>query len=160
MFSIALIIDTNSLIPKKNGMYFKGAPNSGKSWFMDMVTAYYLNIGHVKNFVRSTSFPLNDCVSRRILLWNEPSIEPAQYETVKMLAGGDPCPAAVKFESDGKITRTPLFITSNHSSFRESDPVWNSRIYFEKWSSCEYLRELEYYPHPLAYYKLIKDFVL
>ena len=105
------------MLPKKNTMYCCGAPNSGKSWFFEMVATYYLNIGHVKNFTKYTTFPLNDCVNRRILLWNEPSIAPSQYETVKMLAGGDPCAAAVKYEGDAKVLRTPLLITANHTIF-------------------------------------------
>lgn len=142
-------------LPKKNTMYVEGPPNSGKSWFFDMVTSYYLNIGHVKNFVRQHSFPLNDCVSRRVLMWNEPSISPSQFETFKMLAGGDPCPAAIKYEGDGKITRTPLLLTANHCAFDKSNPVWSSRMYFETWKSAPFLKELQFYPHPLTWYKLV-----
>ena len=67
---------TEKISPKKNTMSISGPPNSGKSWFFEMVAAFYLNVGHVKNFNKYTSFPLNDCVNRRILLWNEPSISP------------------------------------------------------------------------------------
>ena len=75
-----------------------------------------------------------------------------------MLAGGDPCACAVKYEGDGKILRTPLIITSNHRVFNESDPVWTSRIYFEEWSACNMLKNLDYYPHPLTWYKLLTTF--
>lgn len=145
--------------PKKNCMYIVGAPNSGKTWFFDSVIAFYLNVGYVKNFTKHCSFPLNDCVSRRILMWNEPSISQSQYETIKMLTGGDPCSCAVKYEGDGKITRTPLLITANSSHFNQSDPVWSTRIYFERWSKCSYLSTLEFYPHPLTYYHLVKKYI-
>ena len=150
---------TEKIIPKKNTISIRGPANCGKSWFADMVTAYYLNIGHVKNFVRGTSFPLNDCVNRRILLWNEPSICPSQYETVKMLAGGDPCPAAVKYEGDGKITRTPLIITSNHAVLPENDAIWSTRCYFEHWKSSPFLKDYSLYPHPLTFAKLIQKYI-
>ena len=65
---------TEKIIPKKNTMHIIGEANSGKSWFFEMVASFHLNIGHVKNFNKFTSFPLNDCPNRRILIWNEPSI--------------------------------------------------------------------------------------
>lgn len=141
-------------IPKRNCMQVVGPPNAGKTWFFDMLTAFYLNIGHVGNFDKNTSFPLNDCVSRRILIWNEPSIAPSQYDTLKMLAGGDPCPAKIKYEGDGKITRTPLIVTSNKNVFPNTE-VWNSRVYKEEWKSSSCLKDLHYYPHPLTYYVLV-----
>lgn len=145
--------------PKKNTMVVTGPPNSGKSWFFEMVAQYHLNVGHVKNFVRSCAFPLNDCINRRILMWNEPSIAPSQFETVKMLAGGDPCPAAIKYEGDGKILRTPLLITTNTCPFAPS-PVWSSRCHFEQWLPAPFLSSLDYYPHPLTYYALMKKYVV
>ena len=76
---------TEKIIPKKNTMHIIGEANSGKSWFFEMVASFHLNIGHVKNFNKFTSFPLNDCPNRRILIWNEPSIGPSQFETVNTL---------------------------------------------------------------------------
>ena len=146
------------MLPKKNTMYCCGAPNSGKSWFFEMVATFYLNIGHVKNFTKYTTFPLNDCVNRRILLWNEPSIAPSQYETVKMLAGGDPCAAAVKYEGDAKVLRTPLLITANHTIFSQQE-VWTSRIYTEIWKQAPMLKDKDLYPDPLSYYLLIKKYL-
>lgn len=149
---------TEKILPKLNTLHIIGEPNSGKSWFAEMVVSFYMNIGHVKNFTRHTSFPLNDCPNRRILLWNEPSIAPSHFETVKMLTGGDPCPAAVKYEGDSTIIRTPLIITSNHSVFPQQT-VWKSRIYTEYWTRCHYLKNLDLYPHPLAFYYLIKKYI-
>ncbi|KAF7495457.1 Protein Rep40 [Sarcoptes scabiei] len=134
--------------PKLNSIFLLGPANCGKSWFADMVTSFYLNVGHVKNFVRGQNFPLNDCVCRRILLWNEPSIQPSSYDTVKMLAGGDPCACAIKYEGDGKITRTPLIFTSNTKQFPNSD-IWKSRIATYNWQPCSYLKNCDKYPHPL-----------
>lgn len=149
---------TEKLSPKKNTMSISGPPNSGKSWFFEMVAAFYLNVGHVKNFNKYTSFPLNDCINRRILLWNEPSISPSNYETVKMLLGGDPCAAAVKYESDGKILRTPVLITTNQHPFPNAD-VWNCRLYHEKWQRADFLKNIHFYPHPASFCILIKKFL-
>lgn len=159
LFLVRLYNITEKLIKKKNSMFIKGPANSGKSWFFEMVTTYHLNVGHVKNFVRGQNFPLNDCVNRRILMWNEPSIMPSAYDSVKMLTGGDPCAAAVKYEGDGKITRTPVIFTSNHDCFNRN-PEWSSRIYFENWTTANFLSTHELYPHPLTYYFLIKKWVI
>lgn len=147
-------------IPKKNAMFVVGAASAGKTWFFDAITAYYLSIGHVKNFVRGQNFPLNDCVCRRILMWNEPSIMGSAYDSVKMLCAGDPCPGAVKYEGDGKIMRTPLIFTSNKNIFPQSD-IWTSRIYFEpKWRAAPFLQSLTKYPHPLSWAILVNKYIL
>ena len=135
------------ILPKRNSMFIMGKPNSGKTWFFDMVSGFYLNIGNVKNVVRGQNFPFNDCVNRRILIWNEPSICPSGFDSVKMLAGGDPCPAAVKYQGDSTITRTPLFFTSNKDIFPKVE-VWNSRMFYEHWKPCSILKEVVGYPSP------------
>lgn len=140
-------------IPKKNSMFITGKPNSGKTWFMDCLAAFYLNVGNVKNVVRGQNFPFNDCVNRRLLVWNEPSIMPSGYDSVKMLAGGDPCPAGVKYQGDATITRTPLFFTSNKLIFQQTD-VWTSRIFFENWKQASFLKNITGYPHPQAFISL------
>ena len=146
---------TEKRIPKKNCMNIVGPPNSGKSWFFDMVCAYHVNVGHVANFVRSEAFPLNDCVNRRILLWNEPSIAPSCEETVKMLAGGDPCPANIKYQGHSVIPRTPLLVTSNNKTCLNT-PDFESRVYNEEWKCAPFLKNVKKYPHPLTYYKLVQ----
>ncbi|CAH0562759.1 unnamed protein product [Brassicogethes aeneus] len=80
-----------------------GPPNSGKNYFMDAVIHFYFNFGQVHNFNKYDQFPLMECWNRRINYWNEPSCEPASFETLKMLFGGDPCPAKIKYESDKVI---------------------------------------------------------
>lgn len=59
------------------------------------------------NFIKNTSFPFQDCDARRVIMWNEPNIEPACYETVQML-GGDKLSANKKYEDYVEIYRTPI----------------------------------------------------
>jgi len=144
--------------PKKNSMYINGPPNSGKTWFLDMVSAFHVNVGHVSNMVRGDHFPLNDCVNRRLLTWNEPSIMPSAYDTVKMIAGGDPCPANVKYQGHSVINRTPLIFTANTWQFNRGDPVWTSRMHFEQWRTAPLLKRYTQYPHPRAYAMMMIEF--
>lgn len=76
-------------LPKKSCIYILSPPSSGKNYVFDAIRTFYLNTGQMGNFNRNTSFPFQDCDSRRVILWNEPNIERSQYETVKMLLGGD-----------------------------------------------------------------------
>lgn len=135
-----------------------GQANCGKNWFFDMVCAYHINCGLVANYVRGQNFPFNDCTSRRILMWNEPSIMLSAYDTVKMLCAGDPLSVAVKYQNNATINRTPLLFLSNQQLFTKSDPIYSSRIYFEEWKTCPYLKDKKLYPHPLTYYKLLEKY--
>nr|UCS96302.1 MAG: nonstructural protein 1 [Parvoviridae sp.] len=148
----------NKAIPKKNSMYIEGPPNSGKTFFIECLAAFYLNPGHVANFVRGENFPLQDAVNKRFLVWNEPSIAPSQFEDVKMLCGGDPLPARVKYMGNTIVTRTPLFFTANHQVFPKEDTVWSSRIFFEQWIQADFLRECHKYLHPMSWLNVLNKY--
>lgn len=135
-----------------------GPPNSGKNYFFDMVTGFYLSVGYCANYVRGQNFPFNDCHSRRILVWNEPSIMNSGFDTVKMLCAGDPLSVAVKYSNNEIIQRTPLFFLSNKTIFPTTD-VWLSRMYNEKWKTCPYLKELNKYPTPMTLPYLFNKYV-
>ena len=154
----ALVDICERRLGKTNSMFILGPPNSGKTWFVDCLAAFYLNVGHVKNFVRGNNFPLNDCPNRRILIWNEPSIMPSSFDTVKMIAGGDSCPAAIKYEGDGVISKTPLIFTSNNSVFNQTK-VWTSRILFTNWKSAPFLKDITCKPHPMSIEILFKKYI-
>lgn len=137
---------------------FAGPPNAGKNWFFDMVTAYYLNVGYCANYVRGQNFPFNDCPNRRVLIWNEPSIMNSAFDSVKMLCAGDPMAVSVKYQNNEILYRTPLIFLSNRTIF-PNDPVWSSRVFFEKWKTSAFLKEHTLYPHPLCWYELVKQYV-
>lgn len=143
---------------KMNSIFIKGKPNCGKTWFVDCLAAFYINVGHVKNFVRGQNFPLNDCPNRRILVWNEPSIMPSAFDSVKMLAGGDSCPAAVKYEGDCVISKTPLIFTSNTDIFGKTQ-VWTSRILFTEWVQSPFLKDVHLKPHPRVFETLFNKYI-
>jgi hypothetical protein len=159
----SFIVDLYNILerkyPKMNSVYIEGPASAGKTYFATMICGFYLNVGHVKNIVRGQNFPLNDCVNRRLLVWNEPNCCTSAYDTVKMIAGGDPCPAAVKYQGDSVISKTPLLLTGNNCIFDKRKDVWNSRIKFVKWKTAPFLKNCKQYIHPMAYVKLIKQFI-
>lgn len=145
--------------PKKNSLFILGPPNCGKTWFAEMLAGYYCNTGEVGNFNKNTSFPLNDCPNRRLLIWNEPNVEKDAMDTVKMLTAGDPCPANIKYQSGVVIHRTPLIFTSNKQIFPMTE-VWTSRIHFVQWRQAPFLKEAPGYPHPRCWDHLVLKYVL
>lgn len=123
-----------------------------------MVCAYHINAGLIANFNKNSQFPLNDCTSRRILMWNEPNIQQSSYDTVKAITAGDPTSVAIKYQPNGYLNRTPIIFLSNNKLFSETE-LWTSRIYFENWKVSPFLRDCTRYPHPLTYYNLVREYV-
>lgn len=136
---------------KQNTVHICGPPNCGKTYFADWASSFYINVGQIGNFNRYSNFPLNDAPNRRILVWNEPNVEPSAFDTVKMLTGGDPLPANVKYQSGAVIDKTPVIITTNTPLFAEEDMVWKSRCIFWDFKPAEMLKEITRKPHPAAY---------
>lgn len=141
------------IIPKKNCMFILSAPNAGKNFFFDAVIHYFLNFGQLGNFNKFNSFPMQDCVNRRILLWNEPVLEPSAEETLKCLFGGDTINVKVKYLDDAIVNRTPVIELSNNNVFPKNE-AFKSRMFFEQWRPCPELRELQKKPIPYAIYHL------
>ena len=159
-FLIRLLNITEKRLNKKNTLFIKGKPNCGKTWFVNMIAAFYLNVGNVKNFVRGQNFPFNDCVNRRILIWNEPSIMLSAFDTLKQLTEGDHISVAVKYHGDTVLHRTPLIFTSNKQIFNPDQVMWNSRIYFEEWKISPFLKDCKGYPHPKCFELLLNKYDL
>lgn len=123
-------------------------PSCGKTWFFDMVVDFYLNVGHVKNMNRNQNFPFQDCVDRRVLMWNEPSTSPENYDQLKTIFGGDRCPAGIKHDDDIVIYRTPLICTGNGRLFPD-DPAFEARRHcfkFNYWPKLKTLGQLKLIP--------------
>lgn len=123
-----------------------------------MVLSYHINAGYCTNYVRGQNFPFNDCVGRRILMWNEINFMNSAIDVIKMLTAGDPLSVSVKYQNNGMITRTPLIMLSNNTVFTKN-AIWNDRMYFETWKSAPLLKSYRKYPHPLTYYHLVKKHV-
>lgn len=147
----------DKLVAKRNTLFILSPPNAGKNYFIDAVIHFYLNFGQIGNFNKYSSFPLQECVNRRILFWNEPSAEPAAFETLKMLFGGDTCNAKIKYEDDAVIQRTPVIITSNNDCF-PTDEAFNSRIFKYTWRQCDLLKKHTKKPFPVAWPLLLQKY--
>lgn len=146
----------NKTLPKKNCMFVLGEPNSGKNYFFDCVCHAFINFGCMGNFNKYSNFPLQECVQRRIIQWNEPNFEPGSEETLKLLFGGDTCNVKVKYQGDACMLRTPIIVLSNNDCFPKGE-AFRTRMFSEKWVKAPFLKHFQKKPHPLAiFYLFIK----
>lgn len=145
------------VIPKKNAFFVLGQPNAGKNLFFDAVVHSFLNFGQIGNFNKYSNFPLQDCVNRRILIWNEPVMEGSAEETLKLIFGGDTCNVKIKFESDAIVSRTPIIILSNYDCFPKNE-AFRTRMFYNKWKTCPALKNVTKKPNPASFYMLLKKY--
>lgn len=143
--------------PKVNTLELIGPASSGKSYFADMICAFYINVGHVKNFNKNENFPLQSCCNRRILLWNEAQCEQSQHDTIKLLLGGDPCPANIKYMDTQTINRTPVIITANKQLLPNTRP-FSDRMIRYTWIECPFLKAKKLKPRPDCLHQLLFDY--
>lgn len=143
--------------PKRNTLELIGGAGSGKSYFADCITAFYLNVGHARNWNRNENFPLQSCINRRIILWNEAQVETSAHDSVKLLLGGDPCPANIKYMDIQTIPRTPIIITANRQYIPNTEP-FNQRMSRYNWIPAPFLKDYVKKPHPLSYHKLLVEY--
>lgn len=147
-------------VPKKNAIFVLSPANAGKNYFFDAVVSATIIHGNIANFNKYNSFPLQDAVNKRSLLWNEPNFEPGAIETLKMLFGGDAMAARIKYSPDAIIQRTPIVILSNNNCIPDTD-AFRSRIWRYEWRSAPWLKRVSRKPHPTAiYYLLIKHGIM
>lgn len=83
---------------------------------------------------------------------------PSAFDTIKMVLGGDPCPANVKYQGHSVISRTPVIMTGNNSIFPRGQKMWADRCFFEDWRSAPMLKSCIGYPDPRVYYELIMKY--
>lgn len=157
-YEVSLFLNTmldvlNRRIPKKNTIFVLSPANAGKNYFFDCILHLMINYGQMGNFNRYQQFPLMDCVDRRVIMWNEPCMEPSAVETLKLILGGDTVSAKVKYMPDAIITRTPVIVLSNNDVFPD-DLAFRSRMITYKWRTANWLREYNKKPHPMCIFDL------
>lgn len=141
---------------KQNCWYFISPSCSGKSFFWDMICDYMLLTGNMTNWNRSCQFPLQNCVDKKLILWNEPNCEESSLESLKKITGGEPYSANIKNKQHQLIKRTPIVVTANHIVFPNT-PEFNSRVRYFYWKHAPFLLSNKSYRlHPMTFHELIK----
>nr|QTZ83188.1 MAG: non-structural protein 1 [Motacilla cinerea Iteradensovirus] len=145
-------------IPKVNTFYIISPPSAGKNFLLDAISSWYLNIGQIQNFNKYNNFPLMEAVNKRINIWNEPNIEPAAFDTVKMLLAGDPMKASVKYQSEQPLLRTPVLVMTNKKCF-PSNQAFDDRMIKYTWKRAPQLRKYVKKLHPELWPVLVHKYL-
>jgi len=146
--------------PKRNCMLISGPPHSGKTYVERVIKACMITHGVQKNLDRYSQFPFQNCVHRRLIVWDEPSCERSKLEDLKLLLGGVEMSVAIKHQQDAVLTRTPVLITTNSNEFLPDHEVFNSRIWRYKWKSASMLKDAPHHLHPMCLFKLMNMYNL
>lgn len=150
-------------VSKINTICVVSGPGAGKTYFFESLLALVWNIGFIRNSKKGgDTFTFQDAFNKRLMIWNECSMTGKEnVETSKQVWEGDSVSINVKFEKGVLLERTPLIVTSNN-------PPWNmvpaergafmQRCYYNSWSPQSWLKDVAYYPSPLAWHFLLKNF--
>lgn len=145
-------------IPKMNSIALIGPKSSGKSYFIDMICNYFLNVGRMGTLNRYNGFNLMDTAGKRLIVWDEPNYERAKLEDLKKILGGGEHKVSVKFKADQAVYRTPVIITTNNYIPLLGDPNFEDRVRSFNWTSASFLKEYTHLPNPLTTIELFKHY--
>ncbi len=115
-FGKILMDIVNRKTGKKNCLWMQGKTNAGKSQLLEsfikgIAPGLY---GIPLSTVRST-FMFGNCLSKRIIFWEEPTINDDNIEAVKNMFGGGSFSVDVKYKDNVIIDPTPCIVTANYS---------------------------------------------
>jgi hypothetical protein len=113
-FYCTAVIVANQALPKLNCLVLKGPVNTFKS---TMIRTILDGTSHVPmtRTQNSNQFYLQSCLSVDYIIWEEPTIVPANVNEWKLLLEGAPVQVSVKNSQDEMLQRTPFFITTNNA---------------------------------------------
>lgn len=140
---------------KKNCMVIYGPASSGKTYFVRIIKEALITSGQLLNPSRLSQFPFNNCINKRILVWDEPAYDLSSLEMLKTLFSGDDTIANKKYADFETITRTPIIVTANTYVFPRSD-AFECRIEKVRFKRCPMLENLKYL-HPLSIFDLFVE---
>ncbi len=151
-----LVLSKNS--GKCNSILIYSPPSAGKNFFFDAVLCFFLNKGQLGNPNKHNHFAYQECVGKRILLWNEPNYELGEIEKLKMILGGDAFTVNVKNRQDVAVQRTPLIILTNRHVGFMSQEAFKDRLKQFRWRTAPYLKDYLKKPHPMSVFLLFKHY--
>lgn len=143
---------------KFNCIYIIGEPSSGKSFFARLVMGICLSVGIIGNMNKFNQFPLNNCINKRLLYWDEPNFEGKATEDLKLLFSGNELSVAQKYLGNGTIQKTPCLLTSNDNVMPEND-AFNCRIKRYYWRKPHILSLLKRSLDPICLFDLFDKYV-
>ncbi|KAG4077932.1 hypothetical protein HA402_013432 [Bradysia odoriphaga] len=149
----------NKNLPKINTIFVHGTQYGGKSFFFDAVAHYCINFGQIGNFNAYSRFPFQDCINRRVLLWNDPNVESSAWKLLQAFFGGEAINVKVNDHDDYTVIgRTPIIILASQAVLHGGSH--NNRFTYNWKGNYPRLKDLNKKPFPIAIYHLFKKYNL
>lgn len=144
---------------KNNVIAVVSPHSSGKTFFFDMVFDLLVSKGKLTTLNRNCRFGFEDAYSKRIIEWNEPNYSTDKTEYIKEFFEGKDTLVERKGIPAVYVLRTPIIVTCNPPGppFLFDENFINRYVKFE-WKPAPFLKELQYKPYPLTFFKILKHF--
>lgn len=88
---------------KKNNLFFKGPPSSGKTMVMESLVECHYNYSRLTGLHSNSSFNFSSLLNTNACLMDECKMTDNQFEQWKLLAGGSPMATDVKYRERVEI---------------------------------------------------------
>lgn len=151
-------------MPKVNTMSIVGPAGCGKTYFFETLAQLAWTTGRpVSTFNKHAAFPFDDCLNKRLLLFNELSIAESHIDMLKSVFEGSLTTINCKYERRAILQRTPCIVTTNNNFIldlpHEHQDPYNQRIIRYTWTAQPWLKNVHFYPHPLVWKQLFNHVV-
>lgn len=151
----------NKVHNKINTICMTGASNSGKTvMYANPLKAIMRYVGSIGNRGNESPFIWQDCINTSLICIDECIMNPAHYEDLKAIMGGEPLKAQVKHQGMGTVQRTPVILTGNSEpwvlNYDARDAMINRMYQFEVKEDCD-LKEVKYL-HPGMWWYLKQQY--
>ena len=116
--------------PKINTMMFEGPPNAGKSFLIRSLLPIARFYAEINPGMTGNNFMFQEAPS--LIIMEEPHIDSATAEKLKLIMEGADTFVPVKNTADKIIRRTPFFITSNQEMWKwctQNKAAFEARMY-------------------------------
>lgn len=138
--------------PKINCLWMHGCTNAGKSYVARSIAKLCMLYHEIP--AGSSRFMFMDCVSKRLIVMNEPYLDETSIEQCKQVMEGNGCFTPVKNKADQWLKPTPVIITSNTLLWQFNSQAKGpllSRCFpgYRNMCACDFLKDSTKDLHPL-----------
>lgn len=147
--------------PKLNCLWLHGSTNAGKSYIARSIAKLCMLYHEIPS--GSSRFMFMDCVSKRLIVMNEPFLDETSIEQCKQVMEGNGCFTPVKNKADQWLKPTPVIITSNTLLWQFNSQAKGpllARCFpgYRNMTSCDFLKDATKDLHPLWLKKAVATY--
>ena len=146
--------------PKINTLMFQGQPNAGKSFIIRSLLPIARFYAEINPGMTGNNFMFQEAPDSCLIIMEEPHIDSATAEKLKLIMEGADTFVPVKNTSDKMIKRTPFFITSNNDLWKwctQNKAAFEARMYCLQVSPIPMLQNIHKKLNPLMWADLFQQ---